>query len=738
MRRFLFGWLAICCATTSWGAQDPIKWSLNHVFPSTVAISDGSHTVVYTFANSTKHRLARPLFIKKSASPKRNFQYIDNCTGKRLDIGKKCTVKVILNPTSAGLKKVQLTIAGYSNNKVILPQLSTTASAAPVVNISGQVTQTLPSEMQVGSSSPFSFSYTNSGSQAATGIQLQVNVPHYSTNCGTQLNAGRSCEVSGTYTPTSATPTTQTVTTSLDYNQGPAVVLSTSTEVVADGLSGKVDRALPALTVANQNYEVAFKFSNRSTLPIPVSQQNTFTNFTVMLNSCPDGGFSLAPKSSCQIRGIFNAAVVGDYTLRSELIPETQPLTSVVLTTSTWVKASLKNARTIDFINKCDFPVWFSLSGGALKNSPTCQTTADCPAGTLCNQDQHLCFWENYGPTNNVFRLQANGGTNEVTIPVPPTNSYAPNLLWSGAISASLDCDGSQQCAVADCANAGGSTSCAVGVGFGQPATQAEITFLKNNVDSYDVEVINGFHVPIQLKPRQATASDYSCGSPGAASPIQEFGACNWNNAIPPSDAYYWVTKGGRTCTSQSNCASGTLCGLDISLNHICGNFLGFWTANEACQINASAANTYFNCNQFLPSPYPENTYTLNDLYACKTPNAANPLLNSCYLSDATTACCGCANWQALNVSPKIQLPPSPTTQNCVNQSATWVGEVQNTLVWMKQICPTYYVYPYDDKSSSFTCSNAPASSTNTVGYQVTFCAGGYTGLPSGVIDGRD
>ncbi|WP_457589595.1 thaumatin family protein, partial [Legionella pneumophila] len=73
-------------------------------------------------------------------------------------------------------------------------------------------------------------------------------------------------------------------------------------------------------------------------------------------------------------------------------------------------------------------------------------------------------------------------------------------LQWSGNISASTLCNGTT-CQQAACGNAGGTTSCAPGIGFTQPATQAEITMNLTTSDSYDVEVINGFHIPISMQP---------------------------------------------------------------------------------------------------------------------------------------------------------------------------------------------------------------------------------------------
>ena len=42
-------------------------------------------------------------------------------------------------------------------------------------------------------------------------------------------------------------------------------------------------------------------------------------------------------------------------------------------------------------------------------------------------------------------------------------------------------------------------------------------------------------------------------------------------------------------------------------------------------------------------------------------------------------------------------------------------------LKWLKAACPSAYTYPFDDMSSTFTCSNY-VGGVNSVNYQVTFC----------------
>lgn len=733
----------------------PILPSLNESFPNPVLVTGGSYNITYTFKNQLPFTLIKPLIIEKQAIPSSEFSYTDNCTGKKLKPYELCTVKIFLDPTTGGYKYLTLTIVGYDNNRVPLPTQTTFASGASNVTINGEVITQLPSTLSVGQTGEFKFRFTNTGSGQATGVSVIGSTADFYTNCGSSLNAGAFCEANGTYTPTSATPTVQTVTGTFSFTQGEPVIESVSTTVTSTGLTGKVTEALPAITAVNSPHYVSFNFNNNSSSAVSVTgvypSTTPSTNFTLDtsattcctgLTNCtttPDL-FSLPAHGACVIAGTFewiSALPSGLVTLTAGLTVASPPPDSVSVSTSTTVQSSIASHREIVLVNNCGFKVWFSLNGGAITDSPVCMSDAGCPTGTRCNTAAKLCFWDNYGPSTNSsgsngsFELFANGGNATVNIPEPTD----PIIYWSGAISASTGCNGSSTCITATCNNAGGSTACQPGVGFSQPATQAEFTLLKDGVDAYDVEVINGFHLPIEMSPiAPNSVIDYSCGSPGKSTATASFGACNWNNAVVPNNDLFWVSAGGVSCETDATCGS-EICGLSRVNNifsRVCGKFLGFWTADEVCGSNPNFTETvvqdFFNCDAYLGSPFPPNTYTLSQLYSCSP-------IGTCYDTNSTSQCCGCANWQDLSVTPTIILPQAPTTENCVAQNSIWISDVLPQLTWMKQACPMVYTYSFDDKSSSFTCQKG---SPNTQGYTITFCPGTFSGLPSGKLEGRN
>jgi hypothetical protein len=119
----------------------------------------------------------------------------------------------------------------------------TTCNAA----VSGDVDPELPANMLVGDTQPVTFIFTNRGTVAATGVQVTLpNLPEWTVtnnDCGTPsspttIPANTSCQVSGTYTPTTMGPATVSVT--LSYAEGNDVPLSTQTfvDAAAGGLRG--------------------------------------------------------------------------------------------------------------------------------------------------------------------------------------------------------------------------------------------------------------------------------------------------------------------------------------------------------------------------------------------------------------------------------------------------------------------------------------------------------------------
>ncbi|EHL29132.1 Dot/Icm T4SS effector LegT [Legionella drancourtii] len=779
---------------SSHAGTDPIGWKLNKQFQNPIYV-DSSDSVTYTFTNQLPFQLVKPLVITKNASSPNEFSYVDNCTGVRLASKASCTVTASLTPTNSGIKQLQLIIGGYDNNRVQLPLIATEAkgNAPNTKGITGKVTQSLPYQMTIGSSANYTFFFINYGTTTATNLNISVTQPYGTANivtntCTGTLATGASCTVTGSYIPSSTTPSTQSITATLSYqgSSGSPVTETTTTQVNASSSilasSFVAPNYLPPLVLSGTPYKVQALFTNVSggalTLSPPGSISCTnsisgdcsaaLSNFS---SSCGASLPATTPAAACQLEATLTipsspAPTPGStYTITASVGYTGIGSPSTITTIGTFV-TSLPTTRTINLVNQCNFPVWFSLNGSAVANVSCNAQGAGCPAGTTCNTSTLLCYWNNPGPnTGTSYQLTQSGGTNSVTI---PAYNYS-GIQWSGNISASTGCSGSS-CSQASCNNNGGTTSCAPGKGFSQPATQAEITMSATSNDSYDVEVINGFHIPISMAPYYytnipATADNYNCGTPGSSTATNNFGACNWTNASLPapsggtgfSSGYYWVTNGGTACnisSGVSQCTAGQLCGLyqnpsTNAFSQVCGNFLGYWSADQVCSntgLSATVSN-FFNCSMSLPtsSPsFPANA-TLYNLMACQVPTGdVSPLYNSCYLSysgynaSQIATCCGCVDWWNSSETSGVSIQANAATQSCGTQvDPIWTQYIQPMVQWMKATCPSAYVYPFDDKTSGFSCTNNLPNQPNSTDYTITFCEGGNTGLPTGISEGR-
>lgn len=461
--------------------------------------------------------------------------------------------------------------------------------------------------------------------------------------------------------------------------------------------------------------------------------------------------------------------------------------------------------RTITFKNSCSHPVWFGtitgaaptktvLTGGSIDCtggsgnagkqacvaaggacysrigqpdaclSQQCTADADCVSGASCYSSTGTCFWNNPTPLNQSFQLTP--GANN-TIQIPQYQSNGLGVVWSGAFGGRTGCTAGT-CTSALC-TAGGENAqgvCSLGVGFQQPATQAEPTFITyptgttpaTPTDAYDVTVINGANIPMSMyltNGYQPSSSDnpYTCGLPGYNTNIPSgsvtsntIGASSWDvSGNAPDVAYRYVVPSSSTptrCTTDSDCVSSQYCGLaysSVSIGSttapgsgqlVCGTFAGWFTADQICGTNNNfttavdengATVKNFRCNYTLSSP----SGTMSNLYQCNGNYA-----NSCYSNVAASSCCGCVNWDTL--PSNIQVPGATYVTQCRNSNTSWTGsftsiqpEVYDTILFLKQSCPSCYVYPFDDASSSFTCTNGNTTANNTVDYTVEYCPGG-------------
>jgi Thaumatin family len=740
-------------------AKNPIKAIQTQHFPDVVIVSGGTYVASYTFMSEMPFTMIDPLTIEKKSNSPSDFTYDDSCTGKKLTYLEICDVLIYLNPTSAGIKTVELTEA-YGHDRVPLPTLSSQATGTSVgTNVSGITTTELTDPLGVNQSSPWKFTFTNNGASAATGVNLSLSVSGFNTTCGSTLPGiadypNNSCYVQGTYTAQSTADFT--ITATFSYAQGAPIILQTSTSG-SGASSGLV--CTPAVPFApqtqiNTTTPITLLCTNKTGASITITgHTSTYPtggangNFVIPGPGDDNCGNSpLGNGNSCQLNGTYQApgAPASNVTISESVTYNTGTTTGLVSEThtSTNIVTTITNKRIIHLVNQCNFPVWWSMVGGATSNSPACTSDAQCNKGSTCNIGAKLCYYNNYGPTSGSYKLDAVGGTVTATTQIIQTeaSTTSDHILWKGLIAASTQCTPGASCLNNDCNRNGGSSSCFPGTGFDQPSTEAEFTLEltgSGHVDSYDISNVNGFSMPISMSTNQ-TADVYFCGNAGNNVAATGLNACDFSHVTPPTNMYYWVSN-ITSCTSSNTCTDGgQICGLAFSTTannfvKACGDFLGYWSADQICGVNSNFSSPFgdnFACNQYLSTPFPQNTYTLTQLLKCSPPDSTAPLFNSCYLSypgssaAEKTQCCGCTNWDGI-ATPSTQCPAGQTDPQ-------WTKYVEKIITWMKEACPTSYVYPYDDKASSFTCT-----ADETTEYTITFCPGTGTGLPATKTDGR-
>lgn len=351
--------------------------------------------------------------------------------------------------------------------------------------------------------------------------------------------------------------------------------------------------------------------------------------------------------------------------------------------------------------NQCTQAVQVALTAGA--TTAVCGAGGTCSPGT-CNTSNNLCYWPlpDLGPSQG--RL-APGGTLTVCFEAPVTGL---GTQWSGNLAVRTECDASGQ-------------SCPP-----QPATLAEFTLANQaasppGTDFYDVSIINGLDVGMSMAPVAGTyaahgGDPYSCGAPGASSASGALDPCSWSvqPVVGGTDETTWaraVAPGGASCTSDADCAAPSQCGLAQNgalFTHTCGAPLGWWTADQICGVDSSFGAPY-DCTSTVQNAN-GSTSTYTQLYACAGPEQSQ----SCYSTGATTDCCGCGTDAA--AWPKT----TGAGFTCHADNPRWQSIAEPWLAFLKQACPTAYVYPFDDATSTFTCDRAPSAAG--VAYVVTFC----------------
>eukprot|EP01112_Ceratiomyxa_fruticulosa_P011975 TRINITY_DN3299_c0_g1_i2.p1 TRINITY_DN3299_c0_g1~~TRINITY_DN3299_c0_g1_i2.p1 ORF type:complete len:695 (+),score=139.24 TRINITY_DN3299_c0_g1_i2:127-2211(+) len=371
--------------------------------------------------------------------------------------------------------------------------------------------------------------------------------------------------------------------------------------------------------------------------------------------------------------------------------------------------------RTLNIINQCENDYhWLVTTGADATADGTVTCAAGCNPWSSCNTDNGKCYFK--PPTyNGTLGMVAAGQTIQMTF-----HNYGSDTLWSGNVGF---CQSGANCL---------SSSKSIYLGMGLiandlgPANLAEFTMLNQGLDYYDISNINGISASFEFGPvlqNECTnnGDPYFCGVAGAVNPINSELAPSFWNFSNPDIRYKWVIPTSNppvTCSQENpSCPNGLTCGLNLTYTTdtpqlVCGTQYGWWTADQLCA--ASPSINLFQCNDFYTFNGANTKY--RELYGCTKEGSSG----SCYSLGAQSDCCGCADWNDVfgyKMTPQITMP-------CQNTNSYWTQTVLPSLTWLKAACPTCYTYPYDDKSSSFTCAIWDESEKpyNTQNYTITLC----------------
>lgn len=425
--------------------------------------------------------------------------------------------------------------------------------------------------------------------------------------------------------------------------------------------------------------------------------------------------------------------------------------------------------RIITVVNLCNQTVRVGHTGGACVTSNTTRyPRTGCPDGQTLNSANRQCYWDIPLPEGGRPALDVQSNSNitlRLTAPVQNCTikqaraTARLTVKWSGNIWGATGCDvGQKVCETALCfdGNTTNNGYCPTYRGPVGPVTLAEFTMLPEGPDTYDVSVINGANIPVEMKAsvtnitKSAAGADktgvsayYWCGNPGGATARnRNLSDCTWSFALfnisgfgDRSTFLSLVAKksnGNANCSRDSDCAANEVCGTLEQLNDMsggpqsdvfpgrCGKLIGLWNAYGLCTWASGSQSAFpnndapFRCNISTNQTTASSLAKFGNLYLC------NGLYSASGYGVNSPTVCGCPTWGNESIN-------APATDTCKATNNVWERYALPWTEWMKRACPTAYVFPFDDASSTFQCQNMDPTfnNENTQNYTITFCPNG-------------
>lgn len=310
------------------------------------------------------------------------------------------------------------------------------------------------------------------------------------------------------------------------------------------------------------------------------------------------------------------------------------------------------------------------------------------------------------------------------------------------------------------------------------PATLAEITFTQNIQESYDVSMVDGGNVSVDMIPDSSTydcTNNENCIFTGNL-PGKSTSACTQDSDCYPlfGFGYKWKCDpnlkmcvnpfycGSPGCTDTKGCApqgiaqsnlpsstwggssgaavSQANCPADMQITDTQNQgskYVGCIAPQKFCRQKCGNAGdplctAPFTCGA---SGFCEKNGTIlgadcdtavgnttnEQLWACTGVNAG-----SCFTPGTDANCCGCPSW-----APGF--PPALNSACVAGTNPNWELNAQPIFLAFNDASPTSYAFPFDDAIKLFACKAKTGSVTN---YTINFCSIDKDG--DGVSDNKD
>lgn len=377
---------------------------------------------------------------------------------------------------------------------------------------------------------------------------------------------------------------------------------------------------------------------------------------------------------------------------------------------------------------------------------------AACPIGSTCLQggatptanSTYYCFYDQQPPVCNGTESCSNGyvlqpgGSTVFSISGSSGDGDPLGIIWSGNFFARTKCDPiTGICENASCNDEAGGLMCGPGVG-GSPGinTLAETTFQRDgDTDFYDVSIINGLNFAVAFGPTDISADSknaYLCGTAGGAqqgswpsttglpaslwesTPSSTSFPSIYNITNESASSYYRIVSEstGTICSADSMCTSPQVCGYPITgasaINESttlypkhCGKPIAWITADGIYGLNQTGINLSslpFNFTESWTNPVSSSPqFYVGDLQLCINNAFSSFAAQPAGAYGNTLLACGGTSWTGI----------TRLAQAVITQGPQWESNVLPTITWLKQACPTCYTFPFDDMSSTFTCTGS-------------------------------